>query len=882
MTDVYQATQPVGWIQTHSLYERSNLTRLQLLYWLGQNLRPESPLFNTILVFKILSEVDESAFQRAFQATIEHSDALRTVIDEIGGIPQRMVRTDFDYNMDYIDFSTEPEPEASCQAWLQKRCKNPLKLDECMFDAAIVKISSDNFIWFFNQHHILTDASSAFLVFERMAKFYELSVDGKPLLLPDLPQFEDYAEYEKYYQNSPQYKIAEAYWQKKLSPGPEPMKYFGRPPVKKTTKVHMVSYDLGQTLSQKIRSMANQNEIFVISEDLSLYNLFVTLFFIQLHQLSGNRRLGLVTPVHNRFSVDSRNTVGLVMELCPYQIEVSEHDTFISMLNKVKRETRETMTYYQYGSGLTFQSETFDVMFNTHPMPVLSLDGSQVLVERIHPGHGTESMALHVIDNKSSDSFLLNFYFHDDVFDEKQREQTIQLYVHLLEKFLEDKTSPLVDIHMFDLTTLPSVEEDPTVDGPIETSQVSPGLPQDLLEYQLIQIWEKVLDIKPIDVQDNFFDLGGNSWMALRLIVEIEQLTGQYLPLTTLLQLGTISDLARGIRQKMGKVLWSTLVTIQPGDNKQPLFCVPGAGGNGLAISRIARHLGQSQPVYMFQVPLHEEDDRASLSTIEEMAANYVEALLAHKPEGPYLLAGYSAGGLVAFEVAQQLQRKGQQVDLLAIIDVPAQSYYFKHLRDLIQWLNRILKNVPEKEINQYIRLRDILFRLNYFLRLGYRELLQQYYMEIKHRVRRILRFIQFDRWQRTESIRRKLRRGPQQDNHTPTPSWNDSRKVEDGDLAWQSQDRYMRRYFEMNSIAVKLYVPQPYPGRLVLFKSSEGYLYSEQRSPDHLLGWGRIARGGVELYEIPGNHMDIVREPNVKILGEQLKKCLDRIPLKN
>lgn len=878
MTDINHTTNQIKLTQINDLYNRSNLTRLQLLYWVGQNLRPDSPLFNTVLVFKILANVDKEHFQKAFQATLEHSDALRTVIDEVDGIPQRNVKLDFDYNLDFIDFSNDPKPESAYQAWLQVRCQHPLDLRACLFDSALVKISNENFVWFFNQHHLITDASSTFLVFERLAEFYELAIAGKSLSIPNLPQFDEYIEYEKSYRNSSQYKKAETYWRNKLSPGPDPMKYFGRSPVKKTTRVEKVSYDLGQERSQKIRAVANQKDIFTVSEDLSLYNLFVSIFFIQLHQLSGNHRLGLVTPVHNRFSVNSKNTVGLVMELCPYQIEISDDDTFISIFNKVKRESRETLTYYQYGSGLTFKNNTFDVMFNAHPMPVFYLNGSRVLVERIHPGHGSESLALHVLDNESSESFLLNFYFHNDVFDEKRREQTIQLYVHLLDKFLEENTISLRDIRLVDLEIHNGVDIVPEIIKPTKTSQAGPGIPKDLLEYKLIQIWEEILDVKPIGVQDNFFDLGGNSWMAAQLIVKIEQLTGQYLPLTTLLQMGTVSKLAHGIRQEMGKTLWSTMITIQPGDNKRPLFCVPGAGGNGLAISRIARHLGESQPVYMFQVPLHEEDDKASLSRIEDMAANYVEALLAYKPDGPYLLAGYSAGGLVAFEVAQQLLRKGYKVDLLAIIDVPAQSSNFKYLRIFTRGLNRIIKNGQDKEINQYVHLRDFLFRLNYFLHLGYRELLDSYYDRIKHLIGRIFRFIQLDFKQQVDVISSKVRRNIKQESHINTHSDHQSKSVEEGDLAWQSQDRYMNRYFETNSIAVKLYIPKPYPGRIILFRSSEGYSYPEQRSPYRLLGWGRIARDGVEMYEIPGDHMQIVREPSVKLLGELLKKCIEKI----
>lgn len=877
LTAIKPATSESAWTEKTFLYQRSNLTRLQLLYWMGQNLRPDSPLFSNILIFNINTEVDHERFQRAFQATLDHSDALRTVIEEVDGIPQRKVCSEFPYIMDYLDFSQEAEPEASYQAWLQARCRLPLKISECLFDSVLVKRSENNFVWYFNQHHIVTDASSAFLVFERLAKFYELSMEGKPLLLPDLPQFEQYVNYEKSYCNSAQYVKAGAYWQKKLTPGPEAMKYFGKPAAKKTTSVDMVSYDLGPELSRAIRSLANQDDLFTVSEDLSLYNIFVSLFFVQLHRISSNTRLGLVTPVHNRFSVDARNTVGLVMELCPYQIEITEGDNFMSVFDKVKRETRETMTYYQYGSGLTFRNETFDVMFNTHPMPVFNMNGTQVLVERVHPGHGSESLALHVLDNKSTDSFLLNFYFHKELFDEEQSQQTVDSYAGLLEKFLEDRTSSLDDLLPLAWKAEPYLEINQIIAGPSEATRSGSGVPQDLLEYKLIQIWEDILDVKPVGIQDNFFDLGGNSWLAVRLIVQIEALTGQYLPLTTLLQMATVRDLARGIRQEMGESLWSTLITIQPGDNKQPLFCVPGAGGNGLTIARIARHLGEAQPVYMFQVPLHDEGERNQFSTIEEMAAKYVEALLVHQSQGPYLLAGYSAGGLVAFEVAQQLKRMGQQVDLLAIIDVPAQSPNYRYVQQFTQWFSGILNDDQEKELERYMHMRDTIWRFNYFLRVGYREWLGRYYFRLKNQVMRIPRFIRLDREQKASKLRGKLSRNGQKAVQPITISNQHSKEVDEGDQAWQSEDRYMQRYFETNNIAVKLYMPQSYSGRITLFRSSEGYEYTEQRSPDALLGWGKIARNRVDVYEIPGNHMSIVREPSVKLLGEILKNCIEK-----
>lgn len=114
----------------------------------------------------------------------------------------------------------------------------------------------------------------------------------------------------------------------------------------------------------------------------------LSLLFIHLYSISGNRRLGVVTPLHNRFAEKFRKTIGLVMELCPLQVDIGPEDTLLTVLKKIRRESRETLSYYQFGSDSAMQSGNFDVMFNFHPIPELSISELAVTAERIHSGHG--------------------------------------------------------------------------------------------------------------------------------------------------------------------------------------------------------------------------------------------------------------------------------------------------------------------------------------------------------------------------------------------------------------------------------------------------------------------------------------------------------------
>jgi pimeloyl-ACP methyl ester carboxylesterase len=198
--------------------------------------------------------------------------------------------------------------------------------------------------------------------------------------------------------------------------------------------------------------------------------------------------------------------------------------------------------------------------------------------------------------------------------------------------------------------------------------------PRDELELQLTQIWEKVLGIKAIGIHDNFFDIGGHSLLAVRLFAQIEKTFGKSLPLATLFQAATVVDLAETIRQENWLAPWSSMVTIQEGGLKLPLFYMHAGGGNLLVYRYLALCMGQDQPVYELQ-PRGLDGKFTPHTRIEDMAAHYLALIRNHQPEGPYFLAGLSTGGLVALEIAQQLHTLGQEIALLALFDTYGLGY---------------------------------------------------------------------------------------------------------------------------------------------------------------------------------------------------------------
>jgi thioesterase domain-containing protein/acyl carrier protein len=193
--------------------------------------------------------------------------------------------------------------------------------------------------------------------------------------------------------------------------------------------------------------------------------------------------------------------------------------------------------------------------------------------------------------------------------------------------------------------------------------------PRDSVESQLVKLWEAVLDKRLVGIEDDFFELGGTSLLAARLFSQIEEDFKLRIPLVTLVQAPTIKKLAKVIHLQPGSPdAWHSLVTIQRGGVRPPLFCSHGESGNLLMYRSLARYLGLDQPIYGLQ-PQGLDGKQAHLTRIEDMAARYIKEIQVIQPDGPYFLVGYCMGGTIALEMAQQLSGRGQRVDLLALVD---------------------------------------------------------------------------------------------------------------------------------------------------------------------------------------------------------------------
>jgi len=232
------------------------------------------------------------------------------------------------------------------------------------------------------------------------------------------------------------------------------------------------------------------------------------------------------------------------------------------------------------------------------------------------------------------------------------------------------KAMPLTANNKIDRKALPAP------DSTLASSAVYVA-PRDRMDIQMAVLWQQVFEIDKVGIHDNFFDLGGHSLRAARLFHLIEQIYGRHLPLSTLFQAPTIAGLTSVLAQEQWTPPWQSLVAMQPNGSVIPIFLVPGVMGNVLWLAQLARLLGQTHPVYGLQAR-GLDGDTAPFGSVPEMAQQYIAEIRTCVPQGPYVIVGACTGGLVAYEMAQQLAEQERAV-ILGIINSWHPSSYHQH-----------------------------------------------------------------------------------------------------------------------------------------------------------------------------------------------------------
>jgi amino acid adenylation domain-containing protein/non-ribosomal peptide synthase protein (TIGR01720 family) len=360
--------------------------------------------------------------------------------------------------------------------------------------------------------------------------------------------------------------------------------------------------------------------------------------------------------------------------------------------------------------------------------------------------------------------------------------------------------------------------------------------PRDPLELALTQLFEEVLGVHPIGVAESFFALGGHSLLAVRLIALVRKRLGRDLPLAALFQGATVEQLAAALRREPGGRPAALAVALQPRGAGRPFFCIHPAGGGVLHYLDLARHLGTERPFYALHAPglYGEGEPLPETAGLETLAEEYLAAIRAVQPDGPYALGGWSFGGLVAFELALRLRALGQEVALVALLDAAAPEP---------------AGAVPEEDDAEVIA-----WYAEDFLRFFGRDLPRE------RRPR--LRGAEELRVLGAEERLRYLHGVATAVHGLPE------------DTGLDRVRRYLEIYRLNNRAAVRYRPAAVYPGAVALFQAAER---AAGEGAEDALGWAPWVGGPLEVHAVPGRHDTFLEEPHVRVVADGLRRCLER-----
>jgi amino acid adenylation domain-containing protein len=440
------------------------------------------------------------------------------------------------------------------------------------------------------------------------------------------------------------------------------------------------------------------------------------------------------------------------------------------------------------------------------------------------------------------------------------------LDVDKLRVFLRDKLpaymipSTFVQIDALPLTTNGKIDR--KVLPVPEATGIEEFLPaQNELQAQIIQIWEDLLQVSRIGLDDGFFDLGGNSLMAIRFVATLERESNLHLPVIELFRSSTVRQLAQVIQQRQTETpLWTPLVEIQPGGPRRPLFFF-----YGLTESiNLARALGPDWPIYELEIPGLEAGLNTDM-TVEQMATRYLEVIKSVQPFGPYRLLGYCFGGLLAYELACRLELQGERVSLMVEIDGVAKNNV-KH--SILYWFANLIENIPYL-IKNPNRITWLLFFVEHSLFLG-KEQLHKKSPNSFFRLKRIYAKAQF--------LRKNIQKMSIPFNTSGQTRADGSAKVHTLDTEVANKVNERQEHMIIRQIQNN-YRPQPYSGHVTVFsakwKESPNMFFLPA---DPTLGWRKLAQGGVEVHSFKGDHHSVLKQPYLTAVAATLKKILQRL----
>jgi thioesterase domain-containing protein len=714
------------------------MSSAQLRIWFVEQLTQGTSANNLHFGLRLTGELDTAALGLSLRVVVDRHEALRTTFDIRNGEPVQLIHCTRPA-IEIIDLSGRSASEAREEAYAVARREvyTPFDLRKGpLVRLVLLRLGPDSHVMLAVLHHIICDNWSLGLFARELETCYTALCDGtKPGLKTAPLHYADYVGWEREWLGSEDFEHQLSYWTGKLAGARLTLDLSAGSirPSKQSLAGSSQTRGLSSDVVEQLKAVATNHHA-------TPFAVLLSVFQIMLFQYSGEPDILVGIPVSGRSSVELEEVIGNFTNLVVVRTDLSGDRPFSTLL-RVVRDTildalsNQTIPFERLVEALhpsrhLVENPIFQVLFAsvTAAAPRDSFGGllaSPYIVEAIGSPF---DLSMSIIED-SPDVWWLRAEYRSDLFTDNRIASLLDHYVQLLRSVV---AGPQVRLSHLDrpsnwpitrgagnrlcrsscrdappnlVGALPEPEHTARATLP-QCRPLAGGQSSDNIEQTLEGLWVKVLGTRPPGIATNFFDLGGHSLMAVRLISEISRVFRRNLPVSFVFEEPTIAAMARHLRGQVRPP--SSVVPLHEGGPRSPFFC---SGQARREFQQLSDALGCEQPFFhMDTLGLQEQRHFAGeplYRSVPDIAASFRQELLSIQPRGPYFLGGLCDGGIIAFEIALQLQEQGHQVGLLAQFDTPLMGYWRRRpIHRLQHWHWRISSgNLPSKIRNRFAAL---------------------------------------------------------------------------------------------------------------------------------------------------------------------------------
>jgi thioesterase domain-containing protein len=774
------------------------LSLQQARFWLLDQLSPGNSAYNIAVRWQLIGPLKIAVLERAIADIVRRHDVLRTRVELENGEPVQTVQPDLAFELAFTDLShlEGAALDAEVNRLSDLEARKPFDLTRAPLFRVSVLCARENCHWLLMTiHHIVSDGWSIGAFVDEMCVNYAAGEQGDPSPLPALEfQYRDYANLQKDTVNRNVSNPQLLYWLRQLKDLPrfEVPPDLPRPPVQ-TASGTIVSLLLPRGLTD---ALANLSRI----HGATLFMTSLAALDILLHRLVGSDTVIVGTPVAGRNSLETESLIGLFINLLVLRCDLSGDPSFTNLLARVRKTVLDALA----NQDVPFE-QLVEVLKPRRDLSRNPLYQVSFIFQRAFVRH-QKFGAMELVDLPSTSAgalYDLNFFMVERTDGWRLScELNSDLYRPATVMRMLEQLRDILNAIALDPTRKISALRSVPLDLSAPISEPTP------IVARLVPLWEEVLGVAPVRAQDDFFELGGNSLRAARLMARIAETFGRKLPLALIFRSTTPAALALEIDSPAGLEAAPRVIALERLGDQPPFFMVNAFTG----LVDVAKRLASGHPI----LSLIGDDDRALSGNYDlyQEAREHVRTILATRPHGPYMVGGWSAGGIMAYEIAQQLERLGHRVALLVLFDT-ANPFFMREYSKLEEFRAWLADSFRYHRAN--------LARMDYIQRPAY--------------------------------VLRKLgaRFGQLRRNADTIAEWGEALKPE---------------AFEMRIKAARNYRPMPYRGRVLLFKRNN---HLSGRYLDPSFGWLGTVTGEFELCLVGAAHLDIFSKDNRKLIARKL-----------